>query len=132
MECSLSAQVERRARIGSRQGSRDGMEWAPAVWCEGGWSYKGPCHDLRVVCFSTALGILRRLNEQEWMLPCDSPSKVAWWWLRSEVAWCPSVVWVKNVVCSERESSKAIQKTTLRSSTIFTFRTAIAKLSLGA
>ena len=33
---------------------------------------KGPCHDLRVVCFSTAL---RRLNEQEWMLPCDSPSK---------------------------------------------------------
>ena len=29
---------------------------------------KGPCHDLRVVCFSTAL---RRLNEQEWMLPCE-------------------------------------------------------------
>ena len=27
---------------------------------------------LLVVCFSTAL---RRLNEQEWMLPCDSPSK---------------------------------------------------------
>ena len=32
----------------------------------------GGAHDLRVVCFSTAL---RRLNEQEWMLPCDSPSK---------------------------------------------------------
>ena len=29
-------------------------------------------HDLRVVCFSTAL---RRLNEQKWMLPCDLPSK---------------------------------------------------------
>ena len=33
---------------------------------------KGGDHDLRVVCSSTAL---RRLNEQEWMLPCNSPSK---------------------------------------------------------
>ena len=33
---------------------------------------KVSAHDLRVVCFSTAL---RRLNEQEWMLPSHSPSK---------------------------------------------------------
>ena len=33
---------------------------------------KGHTQGVRVVCFSTAL---RRLNEQEWMLPCDSPSK---------------------------------------------------------
>ena len=47
---------------------------APEIVPEGpGYRCYGPCHDLRVVCFSTAF---YRLNEQEWMLPCDSAFSV--------------------------------------------------------
>ena len=57
-----------RPKAGSGRSARRG---ARGAHCAASDETKGYTQGMRVVCFSTAL---RRLNEQERMLPCNSPS----------------------------------------------------------